>query len=40
MGSLGDLLEQHQLPDVTIGGDPTRQVGLERRETPLKQFRY
>ena len=36
MGSLGDLLEQHQLPDIPVSGDSPSEISLERRQAPLQ----
>ena len=36
MGSLWDLLKQHQLPDIPVGGDSAGEVSLQGRQTPLQ----
>ena len=35
MASLGQLVEEHQLLDVTVGTDPSGQVGLEQIQMRL-----
>ena len=36
MGSLRDLLEQHQLADISVSGDSASEVSLQRRKTSLQ----